>query len=466
MWATDFAAGVDARPSRPRGRSRAALRAERERVGPDGVVRVWSLDYAQFRRRARRTRARASWPAGRRSGVFFDLHTYLATPGAARARRRHRRRRRSPTRSEIVVPRRAPDRRAARVLARTSASPTRLPGASPRGPLARVVELLARAQRARPDRRARDGRQPGDFDLLRELEARGELTMRLVVPLWVKPEHDEASCDANGSAAGRARRAVARRHGEVLHRRRRRDRDRVAGGARQRTARAARRSGPTRERYAAAVATLRRRRLPVRDARDRRPRGARRARRLPRRRAARARACTGSSTSRRCGDATLDRIAAERVAASMQPLHMRWRQPDGSDEWARRLGRERAARALPHRRPAALRRGRRARLGLAGRPADPRYGSPGRACAARPGDRGAGRSSPPSAWTPSRRSRATPPAPAAVAGEAEAVRDVSRRAAAPTSRVSPRTPSTTPADDLVDVPVRLTVVGGRVVHRA
>ena len=45
------------------------------------------------------------------------------------------------------------------------------------------------------------------------------------------------------------------------------------------------------------------------------------------------------------GDATLARLAAEGVAASMQPLHMQWRRGDHEDSWAARLGPERAARA-------------------------------------------------------------------------------------------------------------------------
>jgi predicted amidohydrolase YtcJ len=41
------------------------------------------------------------------------------------------------------------------------------------------------------------------------------------------------------------------------------------------------------------------------------------------------------------------RFAAEGVIASMQPQHMQWSAPDGSDNWSRRLGPERAARAWP-----------------------------------------------------------------------------------------------------------------------
>jgi predicted amidohydrolase YtcJ len=43
----------------------------------------------------------------------------------------------------------------------------------------------------------------------------------------------------------------------------------------------------------------------------------------------------------------IERVAAEGIAASMQPLHMQWRTADGSDSWASRLGPERTARAFP-----------------------------------------------------------------------------------------------------------------------
>jgi predicted amidohydrolase YtcJ len=44
-------------------------------------------------------------------------------------------------------------------------------------------------------------------------------------------------------------------------------------------------------------------------------------------------------------DADLPRFAAEGVVASMQPLHMQWRLDDGSDWWTQMLGPERVARA-------------------------------------------------------------------------------------------------------------------------
>ena len=44
-------------------------------------------------------------------------------------------------------------------------------------------------------------------------------------------------------------------------------------------------------------------------------------------------------------DRDVARIAAAGITVSMQPLHMQWRKADGSDDWSRRLGPERAGRA-------------------------------------------------------------------------------------------------------------------------
>lgn len=44
-------------------------------------------------------------------------------------------------------------------------------------------------------------------------------------------------------------------------------------------------------------------------------------------------------------DRDVARLAAAGITASMQPLHLQWRKADGSDDWSRRLGPARAARA-------------------------------------------------------------------------------------------------------------------------
>jgi predicted amidohydrolase YtcJ len=165
------------------------------------------------------------------------------------------------------------------------------------------------------------------------------------------------------------------------------------------------------------------------------------------------------------GDETLDRIATERVAASMQPLHMQWRRPDGSDDWALRLGHRRAARAF--RTGDMLRAGALLPLGSDWpvAPYDPRYGMAWARLRRRPGRRDDAPFEPEQALTGLQALEGYTTAAAAVVGEQELGGTIAPgRRADLTGFASD--PVDTPADDLVDVPVRLTVVAGRVVFRA
>jgi predicted amidohydrolase YtcJ len=164
-------------------------------------------------------------------------------------------------------------------------------------------------------------------------------------------------------------------------------------------------------------------------------------------------------------DDDLPRFASEGVAASLQPLHMQWRRADHGDSWALRLGPERCARAW--RSGDLVRSGAVVPLGSDWPVAqyDPRAGL---------------------AWARLRRTPGNPDAPVfepeqALSGvEALAGYTVeAARVAGDTDvagRIAPgcRADFTgfaadvvdTPADELPDLPVRLTVVGGRVVHEA
>ena len=197
--------------------------------------------------------------------------------------------------------------------------------------------------------------EPETFELLRDLEGTGELTLRLRVPLWMHARHDRRG-DARHwlrlrDAHGRLwRGGVAKFFADGVidagtawlqdagHPRRGLDavlaRPRADGG----------RDG-----------ALRRRRLPARDAHDRRRRRALHARRLRARRRSRG---TGSSTSRRCPTSWCAPIARGGCTASMQPVHLAAMRGDGSGNWNERLGPERAARAFRDARPAGRGRGR------------------------------------------------------------------------------------------------------------
>lgn len=163
-------------------------------------------------------------------------------------------------------------------------------------------------------------------------------------------------------------------------------------------------------------------------------------------------------------DADVRRMAAAGVTASMQPLHMQWRQADNSDSWAARLGPERRARAF--RIGDMIRAGVPVTLGSDWPVAqhDPRIGM---------------------AWARARRTPGVAQAPTfepeqalsaeqALAGytswAAAALGDVRRGRIAPGLRADLTAfagdPRRVSADELVDLPVALTVVDGEVAYRA
>jgi predicted amidohydrolase YtcJ len=461
MWATDFAAGVDASAYPDRAALGAALRTERESAGPDAVVRVWSLDYAQFDADALDGRVLEELAGGPALGVFFDLHTYLATPsvlamaGVTGAEA-------FPDKSEIVVR----DGRPTGELREFSAFfrvADRLPGATREARLARVSQLLRELNAAGlTGAHVMDG-SPETFTFLTELEALGGLTVRMVVPLWVKPEHDEATHDdylaRRDAAGGLWRGGVAKFFIDGV----------VETGTAWLEEPDSHGEGtaafwPEPERYAAAVARFADAgfQCATHAVGDRAVRAA-----LDAYRAA------GPPVRGRhriehletLGDETLDRIATERVAASMQPLHMQWRRPDGSDDWALRLGHRRAARAF--RTGDMLRAGALLPLGSDWpvAPYDPRYGMAWARLRRRPGRRDDAPFEPEQALTGLQALEGYTTAAAAVVGEQELGGTIAPgRRADLTGFASD--PVDTPADDLVDVPVRLTVVAGRVVFRA
>ena len=165
------------------------------------------------------------------------------------------------------------------------------------------------------------------------------------------------------------------------------------------------------------------------------------------------------------GDCELRRLVDEQVVASLQPLHMQWRAADGSDEWSRRLGATRAARAFGVRHPSRVG----ASVALAAESP-----SPGASTRAAPhGGPPSRQPVPPSPWRPGTSAAAQcPPGP----GGLHHRRGASGRRARPgrPSRAGParrlhgvcREPSAGLRRRLVQLPVALTVVAGDITHRS
>jgi predicted amidohydrolase YtcJ len=163
-------------------------------------------------------------------------------------------------------------------------------------------------------------------------------------------------------------------------------------------------------------------------------------------------------------DDQIARFVPEGVVASQQAIHLQWMTADMSDPWSRSLGRERAGRGF---RSGDLRRsGAVLALGsdwpVAGY--DPREGMAWARLRRRPGDRDA------EPYLPHQRLSALEALEGYTTHAARAVNE-----AAVAGRIAPgmrgdltafaEDPVDCDADELPDVPVVLTVVGGRVVHR-
>lgn len=461
IWATDLAVGVSAEHCADQAAFAAALRAERERVGPDALVRAWSVDYALLPGEDMDGRVLERLAAGPALVVFHDLHTYLATPSVV-AQAGVTGAERFPDASEIVCR----DGRPTGELREFSAFfrvADALPGATPEARRTRVAEVLGELSALGvTGAHVMDG-SPETYDLLRELEARGDLTVRLIVPLWVKPEHADEVHEAY------ARHVDAR--GELWR-----------GGTAKFFIDGVVETGtawleepdtrgqgtkpywPDPDRYAAAVATFARAGFActthaIGDRAVRATLDAYRAAADPR---------TGMHRIEHLetlGDATLARVAAESVAASMQPLHMRWRHADGEDEWALRLGPERTARGF--RTGDLLRSGAVVALGSDWpvAPSDPRYGMAWARLRREPGGCDHAPFEPEQRLDALQALAGYTTAPATVAGERERSGRIAPGLRADLTGLA-ADPVDTDADELPDLPVRLTVVGGRVVHRA
>jgi predicted amidohydrolase YtcJ len=463
FWATSFAVGVDTSGCRDRAALEAALQAERRRVGPDAIVRAWAVDYAHFPD-GLDGRDLERLAGGDALVVLFDLHTYLATPGVL-ARAGVTGPEPFADASEIVVRDGVPtgELREFSAFFRVAG---RLPGGDAAARRRRIVEVLGELNaQGLTGGHVMDG-DPSTFAALRDLEATGDLTLRMVVPLWVKPEHDEAVLEQYLALPGEAgtlwRGGVAKFFIDGV----------VETGTAWLEEPDTRGDGlapfwPSEQAYADTVGRFARAgfQCVTHAVGDRAVRAA-----LDAYRAAGPPAAPGRGLHRiehleTLGDATLARLAPEHVAASMQVLHMQWRQADGGDEWAVRLGAQRVAHAF--RAGDLLRSGAVVPLGSDWpvAPSDPRYGMAWARLRRRPGDTGAAPFEPEQALDAQDALAGYTTAAARVVGDEDHGGRIAPGLRADLTGFA-ADPVQTPADELVDLPVRLTVVGGRVVHHA
>ena len=163
-------------------------------------------------------------------------------------------------------------------------------------------------------------------------------------------------------------------------------------------------------------------------------------------------------------DHDLPRFAAEGVAASMQPLHMQWRRADQTDSWAGRLGPERTARAWRTR--DLLDSGVPLALGSDWPVAqyDPRIGMAWARLRRAPGAKDAPVFEPDQRLTGLEVLCGYTVGNATVTGEDTVAGRIAPGCRADVTAFA-ADPVTCDPDDLVELPIRLTVVDGRVVYR-
>ena len=437
------------------------LSREREAAG-DGWVVGWGLEYGAFGDDKISSEAIDDAVGGAPALVtFYDLHTAVATPralelaGVTGARSFNEG-------AEIVVrdghPTGELQEEAAIELVRRL-----VPRLTEREHYARIAELQrSLAAVGLTGVHAMDG-SPATFDLLRELEANGDLLVRSIVPFWIKPEtsfeemeewmplRDERGELWRGAVAKFFIDGVIDTGTGWLY-----EPDTLGDGTAP--------FWPDPERYARAVrlfaeagfqcATHATGDYGVRAALD----------------AYRAAGAAPGVTHRvehieTLQDDDLPRFAAEGVAASLQPLHMQWRRGDHGDSWAARLGPERCARAW--RAADLVGSGAIVPLGSDWPVAqyDPRIGLAWARLRRTPGNPGAPVFEPEQVLDGLQGLTGYTVEPARVAGEAAVGGRIAPGCRADLTGFA-ADPVDTPADELPDLPVRLTVVGGRIVHEA
>lgn len=163
-------------------------------------------------------------------------------------------------------------------------------------------------------------------------------------------------------------------------------------------------------------------------------------------------------------DADVDRLRGSGVTASMQPLHMQWRAADHSDNWAVRLGPERDE--TGYRVRDVLDAGVHVTLGSDWPVAqyDPRLGMAWARGRHTPGDPGAHVFEPSQQLSGEEAVLAYTLWPAQARGHAD--RGVLAVGAVADLTVWGGDPVTATPDELPELPIRLTVVDGRVIHEA
>lgn len=188
FWGAEATQGADLTKVRTVDQLRGALAAERRRVGPDAWVRGWGLVFEVFEETGIRGDLFADAVAGQPAYVgFFDGHTAVVTP-AALARAGVTGRETFDDFSTVVCDEHGVPTGELRENGAMNLVLAAIPAPSAAERYRWYVDAIRRWNAVGLTAvHAMDG-SPATFDLLRQLEANGDLTIRIVAPLWQKPE--------------------------------------------------------------------------------------------------------------------------------------------------------------------------------------------------------------------------------------------------------------------------------------
>jgi len=457
-WVAEFAQGCDCSGCDTPEALATTLRGERAAQSA-AVVRAFGLDRRLCEGEGLRGSSLERLAGGPALVTFTDCHTYLATASVLAAAGIDGELT-WPDGGRIVVDEEGRPTGEVREFSAYDHVTAGMPSPAPAERGRRLLEVLARmASVGLTGAHVMNG-APEDYELLSDLEERAPLPMRMVVPLWVRPDDTDDRIDellALADAGGNTWRGGAakffldgiletgtawleepdsegegchptwqvERFSEVVARFARRGFQCITHAIGDRAIR------ETFDTYEAVPAPSRgRHRIEHNEA---------------------------------LSDSLLPRFAAHDVVCSMQPLHMQWREADGSDSWAMRLGPARAANAW--RVADALRHDALVVLGSDWPVAqvDPRIGMAWARLRRRPGDRGG------HVFEPSQQLDGWEALHGYTAAPAVATGDGACGGSLEPGRFGDLTvfaanPAEVDADDLPTLAVHLTMVAGHVTH--
>ena len=188
FWGTEATQGVDLTRAKTLDDLRTLLKAERARIGPDEWVRGWGLTFEMFQQTGIRGDTFTESVGGGLAYLrFFDGHTAVASP-AALAYADVTGREIFPDFATVVVDEHGVPTGELREGSAMALVTRMIPVPSAETKYGWYLDAMRKWNAVGlTGIHAMDG-SPQTFELLRTMEERGDLSVRMIVPLWQQPE--------------------------------------------------------------------------------------------------------------------------------------------------------------------------------------------------------------------------------------------------------------------------------------